>query len=102
MAVKSTWCAVRSAWAQMHTADGVIRRIAELVAVGELGTVTAVRIVYGCWLPRTWSPDGNPHDNWRFTPACELARVSDPAVLLYHGHIKGAGSGAAAAGDGAV
>jgi 1,5-anhydro-D-fructose reductase (1,5-anhydro-D-mannitol-forming) len=44
------------------------RRIAELVAAGELGTVTAVRIVYGCWLPRTWSPDGNPHDNWRIDP----------------------------------
>lgn len=44
------------------------RRIAELVAAGELGTVTAVRIVYGCWLPRNWSPDGNPHDNWRIDP----------------------------------
>ena len=28
----------------------------ELVAAGELGTVTAVRIVYGCWLPADWSP----------------------------------------------
>ena len=44
------------------------RRIAELVTAGELGTVTAVRIVYGCWLPRDWSPDGNPHDNWRIDP----------------------------------
>lgn len=44
------------------------RQIAELVAAGELGTVTAVRIVYGCWLPRNWSPDGNPHDNWRIDP----------------------------------
>ncbi|MGH8922278.1 MAG: Gfo/Idh/MocA family protein [Actinomycetes bacterium] len=44
------------------------RQIAELVADGELGTVTAVRIVYGCWLPRDWSPDGNPHDNWRIDP----------------------------------
>lgn len=31
----------------------------------ELGTVTAVRIVYCCWLPADWSPDGRPHDNWR-------------------------------------
>ena len=30
------------------------RRIAEMVAAGGLGTVTAVRIVYACWLP----PDG--------------------------------------------
>jgi 1,5-anhydro-D-fructose reductase (1,5-anhydro-D-mannitol-forming) len=44
-------------------------RIAELVAAGELGTVTAVRIVYGCWLPPDWSPDGRPHDNWRVDPA---------------------------------
>ncbi|WP_410813853.1 Gfo/Idh/MocA family protein [Micromonospora sp. 067-2] len=45
------------------------RRIAELVAAGDLGTVTAVRIVYGCWLPPGWSPDGRTHDNWRVDPA---------------------------------
>jgi 1,5-anhydro-D-fructose reductase (1,5-anhydro-D-mannitol-forming) len=45
------------------------RRIAELVAAGALGTVTAVRIVYACWLPPDWSPDGRPHDNWRVDPA---------------------------------
>jgi 1,5-anhydro-D-fructose reductase (1,5-anhydro-D-mannitol-forming) len=45
------------------------RRIAELVAAGALGTVTAVRIVYACWLPPGWSPDGRPHDNWRVDPA---------------------------------
>ena len=39
------------------------RRAAELVP--RLGTVTAVRIVYCCWLPGDWSPDGQPHDNWR-------------------------------------
>ena len=38
-------------------------RLRELVP--ELGTVTAVRIVYCCWLPGDWSPDGRPHDNWR-------------------------------------
>jgi predicted dehydrogenase len=45
------------------------RRIAEIVAGGELGTVTAVRIVYACWLPPDWSPDGSAHDNWRVDPA---------------------------------
>ena len=69
------------------------RRIAEIVAAGELGTVTAVRIVYACWLPPDWSPygplseqfgsvtprSGHPtsdvvtdlprHDNWRVDPA---------------------------------
>ncbi|MPQ96989.1 gfo/Idh/MocA family oxidoreductase [Modestobacter sp. I12A-02628] len=34
-----------------------------------LGTVTAVRIVYCCWLPADWTPDGLPHDNWRVDPA---------------------------------
>jgi len=38
-------------------------RLRELVP--ELGTVTAVRIVYCCWLPADWTPDGRPHDNWR-------------------------------------
>jgi 1,5-anhydro-D-fructose reductase (1,5-anhydro-D-mannitol-forming) len=38
-------------------------RLRELLP--ELGTVTAVRIVYCCWLPADWSPDGRPHDNWR-------------------------------------
>jgi predicted dehydrogenase len=38
-------------------------RLRELVP--ELGRVTAVRVVYCCWLPVDWSPDGGPHDNWR-------------------------------------
>ncbi|MFY1594869.1 Gfo/Idh/MocA family protein [Micromonospora sp. WMMD737] len=45
------------------------QRIAGLVAAGDIGTVTAIRIVYGCWLPERWSPDGRPHDNWRVDPA---------------------------------
>jgi len=45
------------------------QRISRLVAQGALGTVTAVRIVYGCWLPPGWSPDGRHHDNWRVDPA---------------------------------
>ena len=47
-------------------------RLRELLP--RLGTVTAVRIVYCCWLPADWqSPtsmaDGAPHDNWRTDPA---------------------------------
>jgi 1,5-anhydro-D-fructose reductase (1,5-anhydro-D-mannitol-forming) len=38
-------------------------RLRELMP--ELGKVTAVRVVYCCWLPADWSPDGRPHDNWR-------------------------------------
>jgi 1,5-anhydro-D-fructose reductase (1,5-anhydro-D-mannitol-forming) len=49
-----------------HPAHEAMR---ECVAVGALGTVTAVRITYGCWLPPGWTPDGRPHDNWRADPA---------------------------------
>ena len=41
-------------------------RLRELLP--ELGTVTAVRVVYCCWLPADWTPDGHPHDNWRVDP----------------------------------
>ena len=45
------------------------RTLAELVAEGRLGTVTALRIVYACWLPAAWAPGAGPHDNWRIDPA---------------------------------
>ncbi|MBN3932906.1 Gfo/Idh/MocA family oxidoreductase [Streptomyces verrucosisporus] len=41
----------------------------DVVASGGLGTVTAVRITYCCWLPPAWSPDGGHCDNWRSDPA---------------------------------
>jgi len=44
------------------------RALAALVADGVLGTVTAVRITYACWLPPSWSPDGTGYDNWRADP----------------------------------
>lgn len=34
------------------------------IAAGELGIVTAIRIVYACWLPATWTDD-----NWRVDAA---------------------------------
>ena len=39
------------------------RALAELVGEGLLGTVTAIRIVYACWLPANWAGD-----NWRIDP----------------------------------
>ena len=39
------------------------RALAELIAEGRLGIVTAVRIVYACWLPADWAGD-----NWRIDP----------------------------------
>ena len=43
-----------------HPAHAALRKL-----VPQLGTVTAVRIVYCCWLPGDWTPDGLAHDNWR-------------------------------------
>lgn len=40
------------------------RRLRAMVAAGELGTVTAVRIHYACWLPEWWR-DGD----WHLDPA---------------------------------
>ena len=37
--------------------------LAAMVAEGRLGTVTAIRIVYACWLPADWAGD-----NWRIDP----------------------------------
>ncbi len=36
------------------------RALAGLIGEGRLGTVTAIRIVYACWLPANWAGD-----NWR-------------------------------------
>jgi predicted dehydrogenase len=43
------------------------RAMRALIEAGRLGTVTAVRIVYACWLDRAWtSVEGL--DNWRIDP----------------------------------
>lgn len=43
------------------------RSLAAMVAEGRLGTVTAIRIVYACWLPVDWAAGGG--DNWRIEPS---------------------------------
>jgi 1,5-anhydro-D-fructose reductase (1,5-anhydro-D-mannitol-forming) len=43
--------------------------IAAMIAAGELGVVTTVRIVYGCWLPPDWATPVGGRDNWRVDPA---------------------------------
>ncbi len=45
---------------RFHPAHVALR---ELVAAGELGTVTAARVVYACWLGPDWASD-----NWRADP----------------------------------
>ncbi len=44
------------------------RKLAALIGEGRLGTVTAIRIVYACWLPADWAA-GGAGDNWRIDPA---------------------------------
>jgi 1,5-anhydro-D-fructose reductase (1,5-anhydro-D-mannitol-forming) len=39
------------------------RTLAGMIAEGQLGAVTAIRIVYACWLPADWAGD-----NWRIDP----------------------------------
>ena len=39
------------------------RMLRQLIAAGRIGRVTAVRIVYACWVDPLWSPIGAP--NWR-------------------------------------
>ncbi|MCQ8240161.1 Gfo/Idh/MocA family protein [Rhizosaccharibacter radicis] len=48
-----------------HPAHAVLR---DAVRGGRIGTVTAIRIVYACWLGRDWSATGGA-ENWRADPA---------------------------------
>lgn len=41
------------------------RAVREAMARGRIGTLTAIRIVYACWLGPDWSPDGRGGENWR-------------------------------------
>ena len=47
-----------------HPAHEAMR---DAVAAGLIGTVTAIRIAYACWLDRGWAPVPG-HDNWRADP----------------------------------
>ena len=48
-----------------HPAHCAIR---DDIRAGRLGTVTAIRIVYACWLDRGWSACAD-QENWRIDPA---------------------------------
>ncbi|MEJ2867894.1 Gfo/Idh/MocA family oxidoreductase [Actinomycetospora sp. OC33-EN08] len=66
---------------RFHPAHATIRG---LVADGRLGTVTAARIVYGCWLPPSWRPPHTRDDtNWRVDTA--LAGGGAAIDLAPHG-----------------
>ena len=58
-----------------HPAHIAIR---DAIASGLVGTTTAVRIVYGCWLDRGWNVDRpGRDDNWRI----DAARAGGGAVI---------------------
>ena len=44
------------------------RAMRDAIRAGRIGTVTAVRIVYACWLGRGWA-SFQGQDNWRIDPA---------------------------------
>ncbi len=48
---------------------GAHLKLREMIAAGDLGSVTTVRIRYACWTGRDWNPVPElPHDNWRVDP----------------------------------
>ncbi len=58
-----------------HPAHAAIR---EAIVGGLVGTPTAIRIVYGCWLDRGWSTERLGHDNnWR----TDVAQAGGGAVI---------------------
>ena len=45
------------------------QKLRALIAAGELGDITAIRIHYACWTPTDWvPPTQSGHDNWRVDP----------------------------------
>jgi predicted dehydrogenase len=58
-----------------HPAHATLRHA---IAEGAAGTITAIRIVYACWLDRLWSPEGQgTHPNWR----TDRARAGGGALM---------------------
>ncbi|MCW8085697.1 Gfo/Idh/MocA family protein [Sabulicella glaciei] len=62
MAVRRAGIPWGCAFDQRHHPAHVLMR--DLIAQGAIGTVTAVRIAYACWVPPGWA-----RDNWRADPA---------------------------------
>ncbi len=45
------------------------KKMRELIQQGSIGTPTAIRIVYACWVDPAWSADESQTTNWRADPA---------------------------------
>jgi predicted dehydrogenase len=65
-AVRGSGIFYGTAFDQRHHPGHRVMRAA--IEAGRLGTVTAVRIVYACWLDRAWT-SFQGQDNWRIDPA---------------------------------
>ena len=65
-AVRRTGAFYGTAFDQRHHPGHRAMRAA--IRAGRIGTVTAVRIVYACWLDRAWTSYPG-QDNWRIDPA---------------------------------
>ena len=64
-----------------HPAHGAL---AAAIRAGSIGRVTAIRIVYACWVDGCWSPAGAPATaNWRADPA--IAGGGAAVDLAMHG-----------------
>lgn len=66
---------LRTAMNQRH--HPAHRAIRDAIRDGRIGTVTAVRIVYACWLDADWQPEAGPADNWRI----DRARAGGGALI---------------------
>ena len=65
-AVRAAGIVYGTAFDQRH--HPVHRALREAIAAGRIGTPTAVRIVYACWVDPLWRPCAGA-DNWRIDPA---------------------------------
>ncbi len=68
--VESSGILYGTAFDQRHHPAHVAVR--DAIAAGDIGTPTAIRIVYACWVDPLWSPSlglGGTGENWRTDPA---------------------------------
>ena len=65
-AIRRTGAFYGTAFDQRH--HPAHRAMRDAIRAGQLGTVTAIRVVYACWLSRHWTSVPG-QDNWRIDPA---------------------------------
>lgn len=65
-AIRATGARYGTAFDQRH--HPAHRALRDAIHAGRIGAVTAIRIVYACWVGPDWS-DGRAAENWRVDPA---------------------------------